>query len=148
EQLDKANGGGLSGFGGKMILGMSAGRAAGDVLGDRHGGQEIGSAISGFVFGGPMLGSAVVAMDLIGEAFRKNRELALEATKATTEYADAARDLGKAWAELATSQTRGDSFEKSLQGLRDSSRANHAKAADELNKIIDEGPSIWDGGSS
>src|ERR1019366_5357440 len=35
EQLDKANGGGLSGFGGKMILGMLAGRAAGDVLGDR-----------------------------------------------------------------------------------------------------------------
>ena len=59
-----AGGGGmrgvLSGFGGKMIMAHAGGIVAGDILGDQHGGREIGAAVGGFMFGGPMVGAAVI----------------------------------------------------------------------------------------
>lgn len=78
--------GALSGFGGKMVLGMAAGRTATDITGDTRTGQEIGSAISGFMFGGPQVGLAVAGMELIGSSIRTLRENWENARKTLWDY--------------------------------------------------------------
>jgi hypothetical protein len=121
-------GGGFNRFGGKMIIGMAAGRAAGDIFGDQHGGREIGSAVSGFMFGGPAIGGAVVALDLIGEAFRANRENAVAAEKSAKEYTKALEDLSDEWSGLATNLVKGDLVEESMRKVAKSGEGMAEKA--------------------
>jgi hypothetical protein len=108
--------GALSGFGGKMILGHAAGIAAGDILGDQHGGRELGSIVGAAMFGGPMTVAAVAGMELIGTAFRTHRENLLAAQKAGQDYSNTLMSLASTWSGFATGLVERNSFGKAMEG--------------------------------
>ncbi len=138
----KGMGGALSGFGGKMVLGMAAGRAAGDVIGDRHGGQEIGGALSAFMFGGPVIGTAVVGMELLGTVIKAQRDIAKEAAKATAAYGETLVGLAQTWSSLSTGVVDQSSFGKKMEAEMDRASAAASKLQVELSALKQQGPSF------
>ena len=108
--------GALSGFGGKMLLGHAAGIAAGDILGDQHGGRELGAIAGAAMFGGPWVVAAVAGMELIGTAFRTHRENLLAAQKAGQDYGNTLMSLASTWSGFATGLVERNSFGKAMEG--------------------------------
>jgi hypothetical protein len=107
--------GGMSGFGGKMLLGYAAGNAAAEISGNVKAGEMIGSGVSGFMFGGPVVGGAIVAMQLVGQRIQSSREELVEATQAAREYAGALMEAGRAWSEPGLADVERSPFGKQMQ---------------------------------
>lgn len=135
----KSGGGGFNGFGGKMILGMAAGRAAGDIIGDQHGGREIGSAVSGFMFGGPEIGGAILALDTVSEAFKASRENTIAAEKSAKDYTESLKELSDEWSGLAAVLVKGDVTEESMRKVAKSGEKNAEKAQAVLDAQAQQG---------
>ena len=135
---------GLKGFGGKMILGHAAGMAAGDILGDRHGGQELGSVVGALMFGNPQIALAVAGIEIIGSAFRGHREQVEASRKALTEYTDALSKVITTWGELATSLINNSPFGSNMEKQVQAERQLFLKASAEQAKIIQDKPNFAD----
>ena len=108
--------GALSGFGGKMLLGHAAGIAAGDILGDQHGGRELGAIAGAAMFGGPMVVAAVAGMELIGTAFRTHRENIEATRKSEQDLKNTTLELSNTWSSMATNLVERNTFGKAMEG--------------------------------
>ena len=96
ERMQQQGGGkdgmGLAGFGGKMIMARVAGMTAGDILGDQHGGRELGAFAGAAMFGGPVIATAVAGIELIGNSIKAAREAAAELVKVQDSYTAAVQE--------------------------------------------------------
>ena len=106
---------GLSGFGGRMVLGHAVGQVGGEILGDAKAGQAIGSIVSATMFGGPVVGAAVAAMEVVGAGVKVYRENVEAAKKATREFAGAMYDLTAAWSGFGTTLIQYGSFGQTME---------------------------------
>lgn len=136
--------GALSGFGGRMVLAHAAGIAAGDILGDRHGGQELGSIVGGFAFGGPVVGTAVAGLELVGAAFRAQRESAEAARKSTEDYGQTLAKMVGQWSGFTTVLVNQSHFGSEMEKVMKQAGAAAVSAVSEFAKVGAEGPGISD----
>jgi hypothetical protein len=124
---------GLRGFGGKMIMAHAAGMAAGDILGDQHGGRELGAVAGAMMFGGPEITAAVAGLELVGSAFRGAAEdakifaKAIEESNAQVlEAVRAERDRARSLIPTTKAGEQYRAEEKSLQAEIDKVQAQMA----------------------
>ena len=136
-------GGALSGFGGKMILAHAMGIAGGDILGDQHGGRELGALAGAAMFGGPGTVAVVAGIEIIGTTFRTLRADAEAARKAAEDYGNTLEDIGERWVHLATASIERNPFGKAMETEFEHATSAVRKYKDEASKIRQTGISVW-----
>lgn len=126
----------LSGFGGKMIMGMAAGRAIGAATGNTETGSMAGGIISGMMFGGPVIGGLVAAIEIGGMAMEAWQANAKAAATGTIELTATLLDLTQVWSSLATTLIDRNPFGKAMEGEIKRSASASQKAGQESSGLI------------
>lgn len=136
--------GAMSGFGGKMILGGAAGQMIHAATGSGELGGMAAGISSGFMFGGPLIGSLVSGMFLAGMAVEGWRNKAKASAEATIAFTSSLSDLASRWSNLSTSLIERNPFGKAMQNEFQSGLDSASKAIEGWSKTVMEGMSASD----
>jgi len=131
--------GALTAMGSRRILRQGAGMVAQQMMNTPGIGQEVGLALGGFLYGGPVLGGIALAGSVVAAYFRDVNEGAKQAEAATKAFSDTLMNAATAAAKLAGEFSPITKIGKTAEAASDKARESIFNLSKEIRESKPEG---------
>jgi hypothetical protein len=128
KDIEKGVFSGMLAIGGRRIIRQGAGLAAQELIGAAGAGQEVGLALGGFLYGGPVLGAIATGTAAVTAAMKHHIEVQITSAKIQQEHNATLAETFRWWTQIAAKSTtsfghvvtgRRAGIEEKIQSMKD-----------------------------